>query len=106
MKNPTSMLFLLSFLFAGTVVAGEYTQKGYITEVKANIQGSTCDIMISSSVGGGNLQGGTWDCNSFMGQNLLDVARMASVLGLKVAVTLEGNGADYKPVYAINIINH
>ncbi|MGL6350320.1 MAG: hypothetical protein ACRC2U_10880 [Aeromonas sp.] len=106
MKNVKSTLLLVSFLFTGAASAGEYTEYGYITEVKANIQSSVCDIMLSTSVGGSNMQGGRWSCNSYMGQNLLDVARMASALGLKVAVTLEGNGSTYKPVYSINIINH
>ncbi|UNU29388.1 hypothetical protein [Aeromonas hydrophila] len=106
MKNTRLSFLLVSLLFAGTVSAGEYTERGYITEVKANIQSSVCDIMLSSRVGGDNMQGGRWDCNSYMGQNLLDVARMASALGLKVAVTFNGINADYKPVYSINIINH
>ncbi|RZF23555.1 hypothetical protein EVC45_43835 [Paraburkholderia sp. UYCP14C] len=105
MKKSKLIFFLFSSLSAGTALAGEYTETGYITEVKANIQGSVCDIMLSDISSGKNIQGGRWRCDSYMGQNLLDVAKTANALKLRVNVTFEGNGAQYKPVYSIHIIN-
>ncbi|MBL5950359.1 hypothetical protein JBO38_21805 [Enterobacter asburiae] len=103
MKNKKNIFLLFSFLFAGAASAGQYNEGGYITQVKVNIQGHICNIMLSKSVEGGNIQGGEWRCDSYMGQNLLGTAKMAKALGLKVVVTFEGNGAYYKPVYSIDI---
>lgn len=108
MKKTKLLLLFLSVFFTGTLTAhaGEYSESGYITEVGANIQGKTCSIMLSTRVGGNDLQGGRWSCDSAIGQNLLDVARTASVLGLKVTIVFIGDGATYKPVLSMKIINH
>jgi len=35
---------------------------------------------------------------------MLNVAKLSKVMGYQVNVIMEGDGSDYKPVYAINII--
>lgn len=101
MKTIVSIIFsILQIICSDKAYAGEYTQDGYITELKANVQGNGCNIMIGSKDGVG-FQGGSWSCNSIVGQNMFNAAQMAKLYRLKVSVVLEGNGGTYKPVYSI-----
>ncbi|QTC00707.1 hypothetical protein JYG33_04350 [Alcaligenes sp. SORT26] len=104
MKSIKSLFIIVGLAMANTAFAGEYSQDGYITEVKVNIQGKVCNIMLSE-VDGTKIQGGQWNCDSTMGQGMLSNAQLAKSLNYKVTVTFEGNGATYKPVYSINILN-
>ncbi|WP_147281034.1 hypothetical protein [Serratia fonticola] len=106
MKKHIIVLTLASSFLSSTAFAGEYTESGYISEVSVNRQSNDCNIQISNQPFSVGFQGGEWKCNSTIGQNLLSVANIASILGLKVNVVLEGNGARYKPVLSINVINN
>ncbi|EEP7598110.1 hypothetical protein LML29_004197, partial [Salmonella enterica] len=97
-----SIICILLAASSSSAFAGEYTQTGYITEVKANEQGDVCDIMISSTPTSAGFQGGQWSCNSIVSQNMFKVAKLAKIMGYKGSITLEGNGATYKPVYSID----
>lgn len=104
MKSNAAIFLLLTVLGTSSAFAGEYTLDGWITETKANYQGSSCAIMVAYDEGHGvKGQGGEWSCNSIIGQNMFNAARMAKERGYKVSVTLGGNGAEYKPVYSINV---
>lgn len=91
-------------IISSSASAGKYTQTGYITSLKANVQGKVCDIMISATPTQAGFQGGQWSCDSIISQNMFNVAELAKTMGYKVHVIMEGNGADYKPVYSIEII--
>ncbi len=104
MKQLNKSIICMLLAASSSAFAGSYTQTGYITEVKANVQGDECDIMISSTPTGPGFQGGRWSCNSIIGQNMLNVAKLSKVMGYQVNVTMEGDGSDYKSVYSINII--
>lgn len=98
-------LFVLIFIIIniGKIFAGEYFEEGFITKVKANNIGATCFLVISKQNGGEDLQGGYWNCNTYAGQMLIELAKTAKIYGYKVIVTFEGNGEKYKPVYDIKI---
>lgn len=104
MKKAIAVFLLASLAMINPAVSGDYSQMGYITEVKVNLQGKVCNIMLSD-ISGSQIQGGQWNCDSTMGQSMLSNAQLAKSLNFKVSIVFEGNGATYKPVYSINILN-
>ncbi|MGV2813940.1 hypothetical protein [Enterobacter cancerogenus] len=102
--NKSIICMLLAASSSSAFAEGLYTEPGYITAVGANIDNNECDIMISSTPTQVGFQGGKWSCNSIIGQNILNVAKLAEIMGYKVNVVMEGNGADYKPVHSIDIV--
>lgn len=89
---------------AGSAAAGQHTETGYIMSVKANNVGSYCFLDLGKSPNKDSIQKGKWYCGYPEGQNILGIAKMAMGLRIKVAVTFEGNGAEYKPVYAVETL--
>ncbi|MEV8522392.1 hypothetical protein ABZR86_21515 [Dyella marensis] len=82
---------------------GSHTEKGYIMSVKTDYYG-WCFLSLGNSPTTGLIQKGKWDCSKYWGQLMFGTAKMAMGLGIKVAVTFEGNGAEYKPVEGIETI--
>ncbi|MGJ8517849.1 hypothetical protein [Carnimonas bestiolae] len=98
------MLSMVSLMMAsGIAYAGEYTQKGFIVTVKANNVGNHCFLQVAKTPTGAPIQGGIWDCGSLAGSNMLSLAKTAKVLMSPVSILMEGNGAEYRPVYAIEV---
>ncbi|WP_272844202.1 hypothetical protein [Pantoea ananatis] len=87
------------FLLSTSCFAGSYTQPGYIEWVKAN-SNNHCWGRLNYKYGQSGGQGFYLDsCNDQM-MNLLKLAQMT---GRKVALILEGDGSDYKPLYAVTL---
>ncbi len=99
---------LAAFLLALSAVpshAGEYTdQKVRIVNVKANADGNCFGRMKGGGSWDSPDQGFTWSCNNTWGRNLLSLANLAYLTNSPVNITLIGNGADYKPLRAIELV--
>jgi len=99
----TLLVLIFIFLNIGKMFAGEYSEEGYVTQVKANNIGATCFLMLSKKNKGENYQGGYWDCNSYAGQMLIELAKTSKIYGYKAIVTFDGDGEESKPIYDITI---
>lgn len=85
---------------AATAQAGSYTDSRVtVISVKSNVYG-TCFLRYRYA-DGSNTAGATWTCNSAYGVNMLNLAEMAFLTRSPVNLQLEGNGADYKPLYSV-----
>ncbi|MCW0366357.1 MULTISPECIES: hypothetical protein [Xanthomonas] len=104
-KPPAFAIAICLSSLSLNAMAGEYTETGYLRNVKANNTGSTCFFQIAGSPTGHNFQGGEWYCGDIAGQNILKLAQTAQILQMKVKVILEGDGAAYKPVKAVELAN-
>lgn len=94
---------LITFFSVSAAFAGEYSEKGYIVMVKANNVGPSCFLGLSQTMNGPIFQGGVWKCSGTDGANMLYMASIAKLYGLPVEVIFEGNGAEFKPVYAVQL---
>lgn len=91
-------LVVTTFLFT-TVHAGAYNLDGYITFVKAN-----SDQHCFARVKYGNAYQGIFIHNCVPGHAMMDLLAKAYFAHQKVRVTIEGNGEDYKTLYAVEYL--
>lgn len=88
-----------SFLLS-TVHAGQYNLDGYISFVKANSDGH-CFARVKHSSRGYQ---GVFILTCGPGNAMMDLLTKAHFAHQKVRVTIEGDGADYKPLYAVEYL--
>lgn len=99
-------LFALIFIIfnTGKMFAETYSEHGYITVVRAtNTSDTYCYLMLSKQERGEDYQVGYWNCNTYYGGGLFEIARNAKIQGAEVLVTFDKNHIGSKWVYSIQL---
>lgn len=107
MSGTSRFIFFYLFCFVvitpilfTTVKAGQYNLDGYVTYTKANSD-NKCFARIKYNTN--EYQGVILsDCKD--GRAMMDLLAKAFFAHQKVRVTIEGNGEDYKPLYAVEYL--
>jgi len=105
-NNLKITLFIIVFIFfgIGKTFAETYSESGYITVVRAtNTSGTYCYLMLSKQERGEDYQVGYWNCNTYYGGGLFEIARNAKIQGTEVFVTFDKNEIGSKWVYSIRL---
>lgn len=99
-------LFILIFIVfnIGKTFADTEIKRGYITVIRANNTGGECYLRLSKQVGGESLQVGYWNCNTYYGGVLFEIARNAKIQNTEVVVAFDKYEEGSKTVYRIKML--
>jgi len=84
-------MILLGFINIGNVFAAEYDVEGYISVIDTDYIPQGCRIGISEVPNGPTIKAGTWNCNTFDGQIMLELAEDAMVQFFQVIITFSNS---------------
>ncbi|MCC8373443.1 MULTISPECIES: hypothetical protein [Photorhabdus] len=96
MNKKISAIFIALSLFSAPSFSGQYTISGYVQWLKANSDKHCWGYLNSIGYGQGFYLD---DCN----QEMMHLLRTAQIIGTKVDITIEGDGSEYKPLYAVTL---
>ncbi|MBD2812608.1 hypothetical protein ID853_17425 [Xenorhabdus sp. Vera] len=100
MNKVISSIFIVLSLFSSPSFAGKHTESGYIEWLEVALNGDCFGylklIQPAKSIGQGFV---LKKCI----QEKMNLLRTAQLIGLKVELTFEGNGEEYKTLYNVRM---